>query len=52
MIIDLTIIDANEGDIVTIFDADNKVSDIAKNLKTIPYEILATLNRRIKRVYS
>tara|TARA_B100001758_G_scaffold247879_1_gene268030 strand:+ start:8253 stop:9332 length:1080 start_codon:yes stop_codon:yes gene_type:complete len=52
MIIDLTIIDANEGDIVTIFDAENNVSNIAKNLKTIPYEVLATLNRRIKRVYS
>jgi alanine racemase len=52
MLIDLRKIKTNEGDIVTIFDAENKVSDIAKNLNTIPYEILATLNRRIKRVYS
>ena len=43
---------AKEGDVVTIFDAKNNVSEIALNLGTIPYEILATLNRRIKRVYS
>ena len=52
MLIDLRKIEAKEGDIVTIFDAKNNVSEIAKNLDTIPYEILATLNRRIKRVYS
>ena len=51
MLIDLSNIEAKEGDVVTIFDAENKVLDIAKNLDTIPYEILATLNRRIKRVY-
>ena len=52
MLIDLRKVEAKEGDIVTIFDAKNNVSEIAKNLGTIPYEILATLNRRIKRVYS
>ena len=52
MLIDLKTIEAREGDIVTIFDDKNNVSEIAKNLDTIPYEILATLNRRIKRVYS
>jgi alanine racemase len=52
MLIDLRKIEANEGDIVTIFDDKNRVSDISENLNTIPYEILATLNRRIKRVYS
>jgi alanine racemase len=52
MLIDLRKIEAKEGDVVTIFDPKNNVSEIAKNLGTIPYEILATLNRRIKRVYS
>ena len=52
MLIDLRTIKVKEGDVVTIFDAKNNVSEMAKNLGTIPYEILATLNRRIKRVYS
>ena len=52
MLIDLRNIEVNEGDVVTIFDSENRVSDISENLNTIPYEILATLNRRIKRVYS
>ena len=52
MLIDLRKIEAKEGDVVTIFDAKNNISEIAKNLGTIPYEILATLNRRIKRIYS
>jgi len=51
MLIDLRTIEAKEGDVVTIFDAKNNILEIAANLDTIPYEILATLNRRIKRVY-
>jgi len=52
MLIDLRTIEAKEGDVVTIFDNKNNILEIAANLGTIPYEILATLNRRIKRVYS
>ena len=44
-------VEAKEGDLVTVFSKENSVAVIAKNLDTIPYEILATLNRRIKRVY-
>ncbi len=51
MLIDLSKIVVEEMSAVTIFDAKNKVSDMSKNLDTIPYEILATLNRRIKRIY-
>ena len=43
-------INAKEGDLVIVFSEENSVDDIAKNLDTIPYEILATLNRRIKRI--
>ncbi len=50
-IVDISGIDANEGDEVIVFGKENSVATIAKNLSTIPYEILATLNRRIKRVY-
>ena len=49
--VDISGINAKEGDLVIVFSEENSVDDIAKNLDTIPYEILATLNRRIKRVY-
>ncbi len=49
--IDISGTNAKEGDLVTIFSKENLVVTIAKNLNTIAYEILATLNRRIKRVY-
>jgi len=49
--VDISGINAKEGDLVTIFSEENSIDEIAKNLDTIPYEILATLNRRIKRVY-
>ena len=42
---------AQEGDMVTIFSADFSIQKIANDLNTIPYEILATINRRIKRIY-
>ena len=43
---------AQEGQEVTIFSPKYSVSKLANDLDTIPYEIMATLNRRIKRVYS
>jgi len=48
---DISDTSAIEGDIVTIFSADFSIQKIANDLNTIPYEILATINRRIKRVY-
>ena len=50
--IDITNISAKEGDIVEIFGNQLAVSEIAKKINTIPYEIYSTLNRRIKRIYS
>ena len=50
--IDVTNIEAKEGDLVEIFGNKISVSEIAKKINIIPYEIYATLNRRIKRVYS
>ena len=49
--VDISGINAKEGDLVNIFSQENSVAEIARNLDTIPYEILATLNRRIKRIY-
>ena len=49
--VDISGINAKEGDEVIVFGKENSVATIAKNLDTISYEILATLNRRIKRTY-
>ena len=40
-----------EGDEVTIFGDDYSVSELAKQLNTIPYEILTGIGRRVKRIY-
>jgi len=49
--IDITNIKANEGDEVIIFGNDRLISDLAKELDTISYEILAGISKRVKRVY-
>ena len=47
--LDVTGIDAKVGDTVTIFGEDPTVTDLAKILDTIPYEILTSVPRRIER---
>ena len=42
---------AKTGDEVVVFGDDNTISSMAKKLSTIPYEVLSSLNRRIKRIY-
>ena len=52
--IDITdIADVNEGDSVTIFSpaAGNSAEDMALALDTIPYEILTSVSKRVKRIY-
>ncbi|MCT4603092.1 MAG: bifunctional UDP-N-acetylmuramoyl-tripeptide:D-alanyl-D-alanine ligase/alanine racemase [Marinifilum sp.] len=49
--IDLSNVQAKEGDTVTIFGNDYPVSKLAEQLDTIPYEILTTVSRRVKRIY-
>ena len=49
--VDLTGIDAKEGDDVVVFDNTHKVSEIAEKAGTITYEILSRISRRVKRVY-
>lgn len=49
--IDLTNVTAAEGDAVVIFGNEHPVSELAQQLDTIPYEILTTVSRRVKRVY-
>ena len=49
--IDISNIEAEEGDSVIIFGEKPTISDLAKNAKTIPYEILTNVSDRVKRVY-
>ena len=49
--LDITGIDAKEGDEVVVFNDQVKVEDIAKDLKTIPYEVLTGISQRVKRIY-
>lgn len=49
--IDITGIDAKEGDEVVVFNANHPIELIAKDSQTIPYEILTRISRRVKRVY-
>jgi alanine racemase len=49
--LDITGIEAEEGDEVIIFGPERPLQDLAKEMETIPYEVLAGLSRRVKRVY-
>lgn len=49
--IDITDIAANENDEVIVFGNENPITEIAKDLGTIPYEVLTNVSRRVKRVY-
>lgn len=49
--LDITGIDAREGDEVIVFGSDYPIAEVAKDAGTIPYEILTGISRRVKRVY-
>ena len=49
--LDLTHVEAAEGDTVVIFDAEHDIADIARACQTIPYEIMTRVSQRVKRVY-
>ncbi len=51
IMVDVSNIEANEGDRVEIFGDNLTISEVAGWLKTIPYEILTSVSRRVKRVY-
>jgi alanine racemase len=48
--LDITGVPAQVGDTVTIFGEDPTISELAAVLDTIPYEIITSVPRRIKRV--
>ncbi len=51
LMVDITEIECNEGDSVIIFGESPSVSYMAKQLQTIPYEILTSISQRVKRVF-
>jgi len=51
VMVDVTNIEAKEGDQVEIFGDHLTITEVAGWLKTIPYEILTSVSRRVKRVY-
>ena len=51
LMIDITGIEAEEGDEVVIFGENNTIYDLAKARNTIPYEVLTDIGSRLKRVF-
>jgi Alr-MurF fusion protein len=49
--LDVTGLGVREGDEVIVFGDENSISDIAKLLKTIPYEVFTKISSRVKRIY-
>ena len=48
--LDITGVEAKVGDTVTIFGEDPTITELASILGTIPYEIITSVPRRIKRI--
>ncbi len=49
--IDVTGMEVSEGDEVIIFNDELRIEELAKQIRTIPYEILTNVSQRVKRVY-
>ena len=49
--IDLTGISAKKGDLVEIFGSHHTIEELAKEMNTIPYEILSSISERVVRIY-
>ena len=51
MMVNLGNIPAKEGDVVSIFDSLEELLYFSEKCQTIPYEVLTSIFRRVKRVY-
>lgn len=49
--LDVSRIDCKEGDEVLVFGKDLPITELSKNIDTIPYEILTGISQRVRRVY-
>lgn len=49
--LDVSAIDVREGDDVIVFNDQLTIEELAREIHTIPYEILTNISQRVKRVY-
>ena len=49
--VDISNIEAKEGDEVIIWNTQKHILNLAEKLNTIPYEILTNVSQRVKRVF-
>jgi alanine racemase len=49
--LDVSGLDVSEGDEVIVFDEQYRIEELARQIGTIPYEILTNVSQRVKRVY-
>lgn len=49
--IDVSQVEVKEGDEVIVFNDKLRIEELAKQIGTIPYEILTNISQRVKRVY-
>ncbi|MBL0047555.1 MAG: bifunctional UDP-N-acetylmuramoyl-tripeptide:D-alanyl-D-alanine ligase/alanine racemase [Bacteroidetes bacterium] len=49
--LDVTDLNVNEGDEVIVFGDAYSIAQMAKDMGTIPYEVLTNVSRRVKRIY-
>jgi Alr-MurF fusion protein len=50
--IDISNISAKAGDKVEIFGENGKIQDLAKEMNSIPYEVLSSISERVVRIYT
>ena len=51
LMLDVSDIDVKEGGKVVVFSKERTFAKIAEQLETIPYEVLASISPRVRRVY-
>ena len=51
LMVDLENLPAKDGDKVIIFNENPSLEEFSKYCKTIPYEVLTSISRRVKRIY-
>jgi alanine racemase len=49
--LDVSNVDVREGDEVIVFNDKLRIEELAREIGTIPYEILTNVSQRVKRVY-
>ena len=49
--VDVSLISAQEGDQVIVWDSQEHIYKIADSLNTISYEVLTNVSQRVKRVF-